>query len=424
MARIILHSDADAFYASVECLYHPELRDLPVAVCGDPAARHGIILAKNQQAKVYGVKTAEAIWQAKSKCPHLILLPAHQDLYAHYSRRLRKIYFDYTDRVEAYGLDENWLDVGGPRVSMDEGERIAHEIRRRVREGIGLTVSIGVSFNKVFAKLGSDANKPDGQTLYSPENFKQQVWPLAVSKLLFVGAATTKALTLMGVSTIGDLANIDPAILRERFGKNGDQLQRFALGLDDAPVMNADAADEIKSIGNSTTPPHDIATMQDASRIFYMLADSVAARLREAKMRAGCISIGARTTDLTWGGCQTRLKPQSALSNDLAQAAISLFDQKFRRSLPMRSLGLSCSSLTPNAAPLQMDIFGQTERRERHHRLEYALDDIRERFGHDIITRGTVLADPAFAQLNMRADDSSQAIAFVMGNRGARMLDG
>ena len=262
MERIILHSDCNSFYASVECLHHPEIREKPVAVGGDIEQRHGIILAKNQLAKQFHVSTGEAIWRAKQKCPELIVLPPNFPLYLRFSRLARDIYLDYSNRVEPFGLDEAWLDITSSENQKDKGERTAHEIRKRIREELGITVSIGVSYNKIFAKLGSDYRKPDAVTMITKENYRQIAWPLPVSDLLYVGPATKRKLNGFGVHTIGELAQTPVEILRSKFGKIGDILWCFSNGLDSSPVADFQNQPVVKSIGNSTTAPRDLERMR------------------------------------------------------------------------------------------------------------------------------------------------------------------
>ena len=298
MERVILHCDANAFYASVECLYTPSIRHRPVAVCGSVEERHGIVLTKNQVAKQFGVQTGEAIWQARQKCPDLICVPPDYALYIRFSRRMRRLYEEYSDRVESFGLDEAWIDLSTPGLTIRDGERIGHEIRLRVKHELGITVSVGVSFNKIFAKLGSDMKKPDAVTVISQDSFRDMVWPLPVGDLLFVGPATRRRLADMNVRTIGDLARFEAECLRSRLGKPGLMLKAYAAGLDRSPVMPADERMAIQSIGNSTTPPHDLETMADARCLYYLLAESVAARLRQEGLRAraaqATASLGAR----------------------------------------------------------------------------------------------------------------------------------
>jgi len=415
MDRVILHCDANSFYASVECLYTPSIRHKPVAVSGDAQARHGIILTKNEIAKRYGVKTGEAIWQAKQKCPELVCVPPDFALYVRFSQKMRGMYEQYSSRVESFGLDEAWIDLTNPGTTFEDGVRIAEEIRARVREELGITVSIGVSFNKVFAKLGSDMKKPDAVTVISRGGFREKVWPLPVSDLLFVGPSTTRKLAALNVTTIGDLARYDPAVLQSRLGKNGLTLCAFANGEDISPVMPVDQRMAIKSIGNSTTPPHDLTCADDARCIYTLLAEAVAARLRAEGLRARCVSISARTTELSTGSCQCMLMKPSNLTDEIAQAALHLFDERFAGHFPYRSVGLSCSHLTPDDAPVQLDFTGDEERRMHMEQLERSIDDLRRRFGHQVVQRGIVLRDAACAKINPVEDHTIHPVPFYAG---------
>ena len=415
MERVILHCDANSFYASVECLYHPELRDKPVAVSGDAQARHGIILTKNQLAKRYGVKTGEAIWQAKQKCPGLVCLPPDFSLYVRFSRKMRRICEQYACRVESFGLDEAWLDLSNPDVTFADGVRVAEEIRTRIREELGITVSVGVSFNKIFAKLGSDMKKPDATTAIPRERFREIVWPLPVGELLFVGPSTQRRLARLNIATIGELARCDPALLQCHLGKNGLLLYAYANGEDRSPVMCADERMAVQSIGNSTTPPHDLTCADDARCIFTLLAESVAARLRAEGLRARCVSISARTTELVTGSCQCTLSRPTNLTGEIAQAALRLFDGRFASRFPLRSVGLCCSRLTPDDAPVQLDFTGDEERRMHMEQLERAIDDLRRRFGHQVVQRGVVLCDAACARINPVEDHTIHPVPFYAG---------
>ncbi len=417
MQRIILHSDANSFYASVECAEHPELRGKPVAVCGDPEARHGIVLTKNQQAKVYGIKTGEAIWQAKQKCPNLVVVPPDYPKYVAYSRRMREIYESYTDCVEAFGLDENWLDISAPDMDMKSAEETANHIRKRITRELGITVSVGVSFNKVFAKLGSDYKKPDAVTVITEENFKSIVWPMPVSDLIYVGPRTGAKLMEIGIYTIGHLANADLDMLRRRFGVNGVMLKAFAMGLDNSRVMKIDEKEIIKSIGNSSTPPHDIVTPRDAKCMIYLLSESVAARLRENGFRARCVSISVRDVHLCTAGCQCTLDRPSQLSGEIAEAAFRLFMGRYLNHLPLRSMGVSCTRLVSADEPKQMDIFGVSEREIKRENLESALDNLRHRFGHQVVRRGIVMFDRAFADINPKEEQTIHPVGFLRDDR-------
>lgn len=417
MQRVILHSDANSFYASVEALYHPELRGKPVAVCGDPEARHGIVLTKTPEAKRFGVQTGMAIWQARQACPELIVVPPDHRHYIHFSNLLQQLYAGLSDRVEPFGLDESWIDLSAAGRDLEYGRRTADALRARVREELGITVSVGVSFNKVFAKLGSDMKKPDGTTVVTPENFRRLVWPLDAQELLFVGPHTRRKLERAGIRTIGALANADPAALHALLGKNGLTLRAFARGEDRSPVALAQQADTPKSIGNSTTPPHDVENAQDARCVYYLLAESVGARLRRQGLRAHSVSISARTTSLETFSCQCALSPATNLTSEIAQTAMQLFSQRFARLLPFRSVGLCCSELTDGDAPMQIDLLGGARQRIHSEALERSVDALCDRFGRKIIHRGVVLTDRAYAQITPAEEQLMHPFSVASGKQ-------
>ena len=328
---------------------------------------------------------------------------------------MRRLYEEYSDRVESFGLDEAWIDLSNPGLTIRDGERIAHEIRLRVKRELGITVSVGVSFNKVFAKLGSDMKKPDAVTVISQDSFRDMVWPLPVGDLLFVGPATRRKLADMNVHTIGDLARFDAECLRSRLGKPGLMLKAYAAGLDRSPVMRADLRRAIQSVGNSATPPHDLETPADARCLYYLLAESVAARLRQEGLRARCVSISARNTELVTRSCQQTLTRATSLTGEIAQAAMRLFDRRFALNFPYRSVGLSCSALTPDDAPVQLDFLGDEARRIKTERLESAIDGLRRRFGHQIVRRAVVLTDGQYAQINPKEEHTVHPVPFYAG---------
>lgn len=400
MDRVILHCDANSYYASVECLYTPEIRNKPVAVGGRVEARHGIILTKNAHAKKYGVKTGEAIWQAKEKCPDLVCVPPDFPLYVRFSGKMRRIYEQYSNRVESFGLDESWIDLSSAGFTFEDGVRVAGEIRNRVREELGITVSIGVADNKILAKLGSDMKKPDAVTALPPDSFRERIWDLPVRELLYVGASTERKLARLGVTTIGALARCDSGALVNLLGKNGLMLKAYANGEDRTPVRPIDHRSCVKSVGNSTTPPHDLTRMDDARCIYYLLAESVAARLREGGFRARCVSISARTTDLITRSHQLVLPRATNLTDEIAQAAMRLFTDRFAHAFPYRSVGLCCSMLSPDDEPVQLDFTGDEQRRMHTEQLERSIDDLRRRYGHQIVQRGVVLTDRGYADIN------------------------
>lgn len=393
MERVILHCDMNSFYASVECLYHPELRDKPVAVCGDVEQRHGIILTKNQIAKKYGVSTGEAIWQAKKKCPELVTLNARYDLYIQFSKAARKIYERYTDRVESFGLDECWLDLSGIAGFDGDGEKAAHELRNIIKNELGITASVGVSWNKIFAKLGSDLKKPDAVTVISKENYKDKIFGLPASDLLYVGRATTRKLARYGIHTIGDIAMSDTSFLRSILGKWGEMLWSFANGLDLSPVARSGEADCIKSIGNSMTTYRDIENADEAWKVFTALSESVAERLRKHGLRASTVQISVRDNALSWFERQTKLERPCCTAWELSKSAMDLFLQNYNFQRPLRSLGVRACDLTDAANGIQLNFFENTERIRRREQLEASVDAIRSRFGHSSIVRASLLGD-------------------------------
>jgi len=404
MNRTILHVDANSFYASVECLYDPSIRNKPVAVSGDADSRHGIILTKNQVAKKYGIQTGEVIWQARQKCPDLICVPPDYAKYIRWSQGMRDILADYSNRVEPFGLDESWVDISAEGMSVSAGEEAAHQVRRRIKKELGITVSVGVSFNKVFAKLGSDMKKPDAVTLISEQNFHEKIWPLPVEEMLFVGPATRRKLARFNIKTIGQLALCAPEVLLKHLGKNGLLLKSFANGEENSEVMPADAQAPVKSIGNSTTPPHDLRDMEDARCIFFVLGESVAARLRESGFKTKCIGISARTTELKTTTRQCILPEPTCLTDEIASAAMKLFEAHYGDGFPYRSVGLNCSMLCDSRGPVQMDLMGRAKKRMNLEKLETSVDDLRRRYGHQAVRRGVELTDERYAQVNPKED--------------------
>lgn len=391
--RKILHSDCNSFYASVECLYHPELKDKPVAVGGNPEARHGIILTKNTEAKKFGIKTGQAIWQAKQLCPELVVLPPNFSLYSRFSRMARKIYLDYTNRVEPFGLDEAWLDITGSVSENDSGMLIANEISSRIKKELGITVSIGVSYNKVFAKLGSDYKKPDAITEISKKNYRQIAWSLPASDLLYVGRATKKKLASLGVYTIGDLANTPLMVLKSHFGKWGELLYSFANGYDSSPVKEYNELNDIKSIGNSTTSPKDLVNNRDVNIVMSVLCDSVARRMRENGVRGRTLSIYVRDCNLFSFTRQCTLDEYTNITGEITHAAMELFEHSYDWSHNIRSVGVSMSDLTHDNVPRQINLFEDANKNEKLESLDSAVDGIKKRFGTFAVCPAIMLMD-------------------------------
>ena len=390
MDRIILHCDLNGFYASVELLSHPDLRDVPMAVSGDPSSRHGIILAKNEPAKRFGVQTAETIWQAKKKCPDLVLLPPHHGLYREYSQKVNAIYDEYTDLVEPFGIDESWLDMTHTlHLFGGDAKAFADSLRARVRRELGLTLSVGISFNKVFAKLGSDYRKPDATTVISRENWQQLVWPLPVGDLLYVGGAAKKLLKPYGVETIGQLAACRPDTLETLLGKMGLQLHAYANGLDRSPVSSACQESAPKSIGNGLTFPRSLSGREEICSGIAMLSDRVAVRLRRAGMKAAGVSLAIRDPDFRDISRQRRLEPPTCLARELSQAAVSLAEGCWNMDSPVRALTVTALYLiSEDQAGVQLDLLGQADapRRDRLERLDRTLDQIRAKYGRNAIS--------------------------------------
>lgn len=411
MERVILHSDCNCFYASVECLHHPELRNKPVAVGGDVEQRHGIILAKNEFAKRFHIQTGEALWQAKQKCPDLVILPPRFELYMRFSRLARQIYQDYTDQVEPFGLDECWMDVTGSAVKGD-GMTIAREISARIKYELGITVSIGVSWNKIFAKLGSDYKKPDAITRIGKDNFHEIVWPLPASDLLYVGRSTEKKLTSSGVHTIGELAEKDERVLRGWFGKWGEVLHCFSNGLDISPVASFDNSPTVKSIGNSTTTPRDLKNNQDVKIILYVLADSVARRLREQGFKGRTVTIYVRDNELLSITRQNSLKHYTNITVEIAQTGIELFLRHYRWQRPIRSMGISISDLVPDTLPTQTDLYCDERARERQEHLDMATDWLKRRFGSSAVQPAILLADTQLSGFDPKKDHTIHPVGF------------
>ena len=390
--RVIFHCDLNCFFASVELLHKPALCDVPVAVCGDPKSRHGIILAKNEPAKKRGVQTAETVWQAKKKCPVLVLLPPHHELYEVYSRRVNEIYGRFTDLVEPFGIDESWLDVTGSlHLFGGDARALADRIRATVKAETGLTVSVGVSFNKVFAKLGSDLKKPDATTVIPPEGWRDIVWPLPVGDMLFAGRSTQRVLGQYGIETIGQLAACPEEMAEQLLGKMGGQLWRYANGLDNSPVRPGHQREPVKSVGNGTTFPADLVRWEQIRQGLAPLCDSVATRLRRQRLYAGGVSVTLKGADFKTVSRQMRLDEPTHLMRDIWETAQELARQIWKAPTPIRAMTVTALYVTEDGqAYRQLDLLGQAsaKRSERQEKLESAVDAIREKYGSGAIRFG------------------------------------
>lgn len=386
--RAILHSDANCFYASVETVLNPDYRGKAIAVCGSPEERHGIVLAKSEKAKRAGVKTGMANWQAKQCCPDLIIVPPQYDYYLKFSKLLHGIYRRYTDQVEPFGMDECWLDVTH---SPGDPMQIAEEIRQAVKDELGLTVSIGVSFNKVFAKLGSDYKKPDAITQITKENYREIVWPLQCSDLLYCGNATTAKLHSIGVNTIGGIAALPMELMQRRFGKNGVALWKYANGLDDSRVAHQDYIAPAKSVGHGITCVADLIDMDEARKVIFALALDIGYKLRYMNLRAAGVQLYVRDSTLTFCSWQKQLEMATQDEGTIALAAYTLLEEKYNWRNPIRSITVTAIRLDSSQTPTQLCMLYDYERHERREKLNESVDIIRDRYGKYAIIPALVL---------------------------------
>ena len=410
--RVILHSDINACYAAIEHLHRPELNGKPLAVGGDPEARHGIVLTADYIAKKYGVKTGMALWQAKQVCPELNIVSPRMDLYLRFSRMAHEIYGEYTDLQEPYGVDESWLDVTASGSLKGDGYKIAKEISNRMKSELGITVSIGVSFNKIFAKLGSDYKKPDAITTMYEDEFKSKAWALPASDLLYVGRSTNQKLARFGIKTIGDLARTDEHLLMSQLGKMGGILWAFANGYDDSPVKMEHTHAPIKSIGNSTTTQRDLENDEDVKIILYILAESVAARLRDNGFKCRVVEISVRDNELYSFTRQHKIDHATNITGEIATEAYRIFKENYNWRKPIRSVGVRGADLVNDNYWEQMDLFSSVEQREKQMKLDDAVDTIRRRFGFYSVQRGLMYRDKILSSVNAKEDHTTHPIGY------------
>ena len=387
--RKILHSDMNNFYASVECMLNPSLKGKPVAVCGSVEERHGIVLAKNYPAKAFGVKTGDAVWQAKQKCKDIIIVPPHYDEYIKYSKLAREVYNQYTNQVEPYGMDECWLDISG--YNSRDPETVAYEIKETMKEELGLTVSVGVSYNKIFAKLGSDMKKPDAVTVIPKDTFREKIWGLPASDLLFVGRATERFLNRFYIRTIGDLANTDPDFLKSHIGVNGIKLWRYANGLDNSPVMYSDYRPIVKSVGHGTTTVEDLKSNEEVWITILELTQDIGHRLKILGLNCMGISICIRNEDLMFKEWQRKLNFATQSPFVIAKLAYDLFLQKYVWNKNIRSVTVRGINLVSDSAPIQLDLFNDQASMDKQTKIDNCIESLRSRFGKEIIRNGVLL---------------------------------
>lgn len=412
MDRVILHIDCDCFYASVEEFCNPEYRGKPLAVGGSVESRHGIILAKTYPAKELGVKTAEPLWMALKKCPNLIIVPPDFKKYERFSSLVRDVFLRYTDLIEPFGLDESWVDISDCVESFEEGVLLAKKLQQIILKEVGITVSIGVSFNKIFAKLGSDQNKPFGITAITKENYKDIVWSLPVEELLMVGRATKEKLFRKGITTIGELANTELKNLRSWFGKNGDMLYAFSNGLDTAPVERYDSIQTVKSIGNSTTTPRDLVNNTEVKEVLYVLAESVSRRMREQGLKGRVVSVSVRSSNLEQFSRQKKLEHYTNLTDEILKTSFTLFLENYRWNVYIRSVGICVSDFAGESVSEQIDLFKNNEKREKLERLEKTVDNLRERFGSYSVQRACLLSDESITRFDPHDDHTIHPVSY------------
>ncbi|MDD6484553.1 MAG: DNA polymerase IV [Clostridiales bacterium] len=397
MDRTILHADCNGFYASVECVMNPELRKVPMAVGGDAESRHGIILAKNELAKKYNIKTAETIWQAKRKCPSLVIVPPRHGLYNEYSKRVFEIYTRYTELVESFGLDEAWLDVTASKRLFGTGREIADELREVVKRETGLTISVGVSFCKVFAKLGSDYKKPDATTVFDRANWQKYIYPMSADSLLYVGKSTRESLLRLGIKTIGDLAGADRTVLSRTLGKSGEMLYLFANGLDNSPVKSIYDKEEVKSVGKGFTFREDLVGEDALRQGIYSLSDDIAARMRAKGLKCTTVQVQIKNPEFKVIQRQKKLEQPTNLAHEIRTAAMELIKESWSMTAPVRMLTVTgCNVIDEKEAFSQLSLFDEPpENREKTERLERTMDVLKQKYGKAVFRPSTNRSDRA-----------------------------
>lgn len=399
--KIILHCDVNNFFASCECALNPSIKDQPVAVTGEVTKRNGIVLAKNEIAKRFGVKTGDVIFEAKRKCPDLICVRPHHKIYEKYSRRIRAIYEEYTDKVEPFGIDECWLDITDTVKFFGSALDVANTLRQRIKEEIGVTISVGISFTKTFAKLGSDMKKPDAVTVISPENFKERTYKLPLGSIIGVGKKMEAKLNKLNIFTLGDLASFDENIIKRKFGIVGERLQKNVQGVGDDEVQNIENYKVVKSVGNGTTTLVDVKNKKEIRSVVMFLCDEIATRLRNKHLTGSTISVSLRRNDLIWISKSHTILKSTNLSKDIYNTAMEIVDQIWNEVCPLRSIRITVSNLD-SEDNYQLDLFDTNRNRKT---LENAIDKIRQKYGYNSITPLLSKNDRLINQQALRLDD-------------------
>lgn len=414
--RWIFHIDINHCYAQIEEMRHPELRKVPMAVGGHEEKRHGIILTKNDLAKKYGVRTGESLREAKEKCPDLLIVPPDYKAYIYYTGEVKKIYYEYSDHVESFGMDEAWIDYTDSMTLFGDPVKTAAEIQKRILEELGLTVSVGVSWNKVFAKLGSDMKKPYGFTVITPDNYQDLVWPLPVGDLLYVGPATQRKLHERGILTIGDLARYPVSHLKKAMGVSGEMIHAFANGRDPSPVQETDYRAPVRSVGNSMTMIHDVDSMEELKPVLYVLSEAVASRLQDQNMEGDVIRISLRTSGLDWNGCEKKTDRKTNVSTDIMHQVESLFSL-YDFTIPLRAAGIAVADLSPAGNTRQISLFENEEEHEKDRRTDLAINEIRSRYGFDAVRRTCTMLDRPLTGFNVKEDHTVHPVGYFQGRK-------
>ncbi len=393
MERVIIHSDMNSCYASIECSLNPELKGKPVAVGGSVEERHGIILAKTAEAKAYGVVTGEPVWQAKQKCPDLIVVKPHFDRYLKYFRLAHEIYARYTDKIEPMGLDESWCDLTGSIMLFGSAERIVNEIRESFKNELGITVSVGISYNKIFAKLGSDLADNDGIYEITKDNYKEKVWILPAGAMMGVGRKTAKKLSSYGIKTIGDIALSSPLWLERIFGIQGNEIWAFANGFDTSRVMPDGYSAPIKSIGHGITCTADLVSADEVWKVFLSLSQNVSKRLREAGLSAGGVQISVKDNKLLSRQFQCEIPFLTQSATEIAQTAIDLFSKNYNWNYDVRAVSVRAINLKNETEPVQLSFYDDYRKHEKQKKIDDAVMDLRRRFGENAVFNCCLLTE-------------------------------
>lgn len=420
MERIIFHIDVNSAFLSWEACYRIhhlggtlDLRTIPSAVGGDQSKRHGIILTKSIPAKKYHIKTGEPIVDARRKCPELVIVPPNYTLYSHASRAMIEILQEYTDTIEKYSIDEAFLDMTNAlsdRIRAFDTIRLPAEIdatwqsevehravllawqlKERIREELGFTVNVGISSNKLLAKMASDFRKPDQVHTLWPSEIEHKMWPLPVEDLFYVGYATAPKLHRLGIHTIGALAQFDPDMLYHRMKSHGLLVRQFACGIDDSPVIPQLMEAPPKGYGNSCTTIHDVTDRQEAYWHLLSLAETVSQRIRADEVRVSCVDISIRDSELRFYGHQKQLRSPTDLTLEIYDAACRCFDELWT-GYPIRHLGIHTSKVS-HAVGRQVDLFDRYDYGKLR-QAEHAVDEIRTRYGNDAIKRARFVSAP------------------------------